>query len=276
MITTNDVKAQMPVFTTGRTGQAQEVILIVGSCRCVPYLNYVARWNTMQGEPYRIHFIEPWDQHWNAAGEPHDFEAALVACEKDERILSALRETTIFIHEHYESAGMFNTLPDAQKNIFQFGLSPRLNITIPNFHDHHILFTEQVQFDERKRELVRANGGVPSRELFEEMKEFGRASCERFYKVCRLSSFPEMESHFGANWRSRRMFWKGNHVSKHFTLRVFADMNERFLHWNLLDVFWREAFQEDLYANVVTPMTQYDVDAYGLTWPEEAQPLRLP
>lgn len=271
MITTNDLKGG-PVYSLYSDGPAKESILIVGSCRSVAYLNYLHRYNEMSGKPLRIQFVEPWNLHWNAAGNMQDFEKALLEAESDERILTAFRDATIFIHEFYGNAGMFNTSLDSPKNSYQFGLQPRLNITIPNFHDHFILGLEQIQFNHDLRNRLALAGRV-SEDLFREMKTRGLAEVEKFVKVCSLSDFPEMGAYFLEFWRMERLFWKGNHVSKNFTLPIFRWMNEKFLHLPLSDDFWNQASGEDLFANDITPMTKFDVDAYGLQWPEEAKPL---
>lgn len=271
MITTNDLKGG-PVYSIYSDGSAKESILIVGSCRTVPYLNYLHRYNEMAGKPLRIQFIEPWNFHWNAAGELQDFEAALLAAESDEIVLTAIRDATIFIHEHYENAGMFNTSSRTEKNIYQFGIKPRLNITVPNFHDHFILGLEQVMFDQSLRNRLAVHGRV-TEELFHEMRERGYEEVRKFLSVCAMSDFPEMGAYFQEFWRTHRMFGKGNHVSKEFTLPIFRWMNEKYLHLPLNNDFWYAASQEDLFANDVTPMTQFDVEAYGLEWPEEVRPL---
>lgn len=226
----------------------------------------------MSGNPYRIQFIDPWGYHWSEDGKDQDFEAALIRAESDERILTTLRDATIFIHEHYENAGMFNTSSKTEKTIYQFGMKPRLNITIPNFHDHWILGLEQVMFDQELRGRLAVHGRV-TEELFQEMKERGLAEVEKFLRVCALSDFPDMGPYFQEHWTTERLFAKGNHVSKGFTLPIFRWMNEKYLHLPLSNDFWQGASQEDLFGNDCTPMTQFDVDAYGLKWPEPIKPL---
>lgn len=271
MITTNDLKVG-PVYSLYSDGPAKESILIVGSCRSVPYLNYLHRYNEMSGKPFRIQFVEPWNLHWDMAGNMQDFDKALLDAESDERILTALRDTTIFIHEHYENAGMFNTSCKSDKTIYQFGLKPRVNVTIPNFHDCWVLGLEQVMFNHDLRNRLAVHGRV-TEDIFLEMRERGLAEVKKFLSVCRLSDFPEMGEYFLEHWREERLFWKGNHVSKGFTLPIFRWMNEKFLHLELTNDFWYQASQEDLFANDITPMTQFDVEAYGLEWPEPIKPL---
>lgn len=272
-ITTNDVKAACPVFTL-QCDNPQETILIVGSCRSVPYLSYFRRINDMGIARLRVHFIEPWDQHWDSNGKEQDFAEALLRCEEDPRIQRALREATVFIHEHYGHCGMFNTPAEDEKNIYQFGLKPRLNITIPNFHDVFCLMAEQIQFDKAKRERFQRDG--MTNELFDEMKAFGLGEIDRFLRVCALSSFPEFADIFRAEWTKRRYFWRGNHVSRHFTMGIFHLMNMKFLELELPPAFWDAVADEDLYANHPAPMTLYDVSAYGLMWREQVQELKAP
>lgn len=271
MITTNSLKGG-PVYSLYSEGVAKESILIVGSCRAVAYLNYLHRYNEMAGKPFRIQFVEPWNCHWSEDGKEQDFEAALLRAETDERILTALRDATIFIHEHYENAGMFNTSYLSDKSIYQFGLKPRVNVTIPNFHDCWVLGLEQIMFNHDLRNRLAVHGRV-TEEIFAEMRDRGLREVAKFFSVCRLSDFPEMVEYFQDHWRKERLFWKGNHVSKWFTLHIFRLMNEKFLHLELSNDFWYGASQEDLFANDITPMTQFDVDAYGLQWPEPIKPL---
>lgn len=242
MIGTLDIKRQLgSVFTLESSGVPKEVILIVGACRSVPYLNYLDRYNRSSGLPFRIHFIDPFNYNWDG-NEPEskvDMEAAINALETDARMLAVLSSTTIFIHEYYANYGMFNCAWGAAKNIYQFGMSPRLDICIPNFNDVAVL-------------------GQP--------RETGLRELEKFYAICRQTSFPEMEKHFRDNWQSTRFFWTPNHVSKNFTLYLFGLMNSKFLHLPLHAGFWIVAAEEDLFAEPHMEVTWADRDNFGIQW----------
>jgi hypothetical protein len=259
-----------------QSGTGPEVVLILGSCRTLAYTNYLVRWNETIGQnALTICRIDPFDWHWYFDGSSRDIEQAIRECEGNENILRLLRRTSIFIHEHYQYFGMFNTSPSAEKNIYQFGMAPRVNVCFPNFHDVFVLFNEQVMFDS---ELRRRLNDSPMKRLvfFQNMRASGMAALEKFYSVCRLSDFPEMEQEMRDNWTKRRFFWTGNHVSKHFTSYLFRCMNERFLHLHTDDEFWRGVDSEDQFSRPCTAVTQYDVDAYGLTWEETPiEPLKL-
>lgn len=257
------------VFTLPSQGDPKEIVLVMGSCRCVAYANYLHRYNESHGRPLRIHCIEPNDYCINSEGRGiNELELA----ERNPNVWGAVQSATIFIHEHYENYGMFNTSADCEKNIYQFGMAAPVDVSIPNFHDRFILFSEQLQFrgDIRQQAIVHGiNSVVP------EMTRFGLAAVDHFAGVCRKSSLPEFGEQFLQQWRRLRYFWTGNHVSRHFNLAIFRLINEKFLHWSLDDEFWNGAATEDLFSKPCAPMTGHDVAAYGLTWDCPTEQLHL-
>jgi len=249
MITTIEIKEHRDdVF---QVGSGKTKILILGSCRTVPYLNYLNRYNVMNGDPFTIYAIEPNNWSWDLNDNPVDRDAAIAALETNERILSIIRDADIFIHEWYESFGMFNTKRDQEKNIYQFNMAPALDILIPNFHDRFILEHDYTAC------------GIPTPDDY--LKR-GEDAVEGFRSVCLQSSFPEFGDVFFDTWRDVRYFWRPNHVSASFTLFLFRRMNSRFLHLNLTDEFMDGARKEDLFREPHTHITQRDIEGYGLRW----------
>lgn len=276
MIGTQETKRAQIANGYYQTGNGPLKILIVGSCRSLAYLNYLARWNAMSGNGMTIRFIDPFNWHWDANENLVDLEAAITAMENHPGLRAALGETEIFLHEWYQYYGMFNTNKAAAKNIYQFGLAPRLDVCFPNFHDHFVLFQEQIDMN--------VGGIADTVKTFEtiwppvadRMTKYGLATIEKFYEVCRKSDFPEIALAFEATWRKKRYFWTGNHVSKHFTLLIWEQLCDRFLEINQT-VELRAAIADlDIFANPHTQVTQYDIDAYGLQWNCPVVPLKLP
>jgi hypothetical protein len=252
MINTVDIKRARDSVFTLESAEPKATVLIIGSCRCVAYLNYFARYNEMTGHKLRVHFIEPNDYCVDFAGNGL---ADLPKAEENPRVLDVIRSANIFLHEHYESYGMFNTNREMEKNIYQFGMQAPIDVSIPNFHDRFILFTEQRQF-------------TPGLDV-EEMKFRGLEAVEGFCKVCRQSSFMEFSAHFRETWTKLRYFWTGNHISRHFHLYIFRRLNEHWLKLPLSQEFWNGAATEDLFKTPHTPVTPEDIEAYGLQWPAE-------
>lgn len=233
-------------FSTG-TGPLK--VLVLGSCRTMPYLNYLARWNETDNG-MTIRYINPVDWHWNLREEELDLDAELAKLETDQRILDVLASTDIFIHEHFGNFGMFNTSREAEKNIYQFGMKAERDISVPNWHDHFILYDDFKAFNA----------------LTDDWIARGLVAVDKFCDICLLSSFPEMAEYFRANWQTTRLFWTPNHISAAFSLYVFRRMNDKFLHLPLTDDFWQQAGGEDMFCAPSTAVTQHDRDAYGITW----------
>ncbi len=249
MITTLDIKANRDnVF---EIGNGDVNILVLGSCRCVAYVNYLDRYNRSAGEPFRIFVIEPNDWSWDAHGNPVDRDAAIQALETNGRILRVIRQTDFFIHEHYQSYGMFNTDKNQEKNIYQFKMRPNHDITIPNFHDHFIL----------EHDYTACGITTP-----DDYIQKGEAEVEKFCNVCMKSSFPEFAEIFNTTWRERRYFWRPNHVSALFTLDIFGMMNSKFLNLKLTEEFWNGARSEDLFRDPHTEVSDKDMEGYQLKW----------
>lgn len=274
MIDTSRSKAAQLANGYFQTGTGPTTVLILGSCRTLHYINFFERWNEMSGNKLSILRIDPHDFHWNERDELVDLEAALTACEHDARILDALRRTDIFIHEWFQYFGMFNVSTKQEKNIYRFGLAPRLDVCIPNWHDRFVLFQDQVNLNQKLRTMIEAHGGV-TQEIVAGCALHGLWVIERFYDICRLSSFPEMADHFKEHWTRTRFFSNGNHINRNFALYLFRQLNDRFLHLPLTDEFWASAHEVDLFSSPFTPVTQHDVDAYGLDWGEPIEQLKL-
>lgn len=250
MIYTYDTKLAQLRDGCYRTGSGPMRVLILGSCRTIAFLNYLSRWNNMGGNPMTISYINPFDWHWNIADEVVDFEKAIDSLETDERVLSTLRSADVFIHEHFGNYGMFNTSKDVDKNIYQFGMSPKIDISIPNFHDHFIMYND-----------FAAQGVVPTN-----WSEQGRSAVDKFCSICSLTSFPEMADYFRNNWTKIRMFYTPNHTSKHFTIWLMRSMNNKFLHLPMTEDFWDSISHEDMFARPCTEVTDLDRQTYGLQY----------
>jgi len=249
MIYTFDTKREQLKNGYFRVGDGPEKVLVLGSCRTMAFLNYLERANALLGG-LTITYINPFDWNWNAREEEVNLEAVIDALETDPRILQVLSETTIFIHEHFGNYGMFNTSTESPKNIYQFGMNPRLDISIPNFHDLFILWNDFASF-----------GDVPSNWI-----ELGQQAVAKFCNLCWLTSFPEFGPYFMEHWTKKRFFWTPNHTSAEFTLYLFRQMNEKFLNLPLDNDFWQQAAGEDMFRDPHTEVHPKDIAAYGLTW----------
>jgi hypothetical protein len=271
MINTIQIKQQQFQNGTYKTGSGSEVILILGSCRSVPYLTYLNDWNNLNGNRFAIHFIDPFNWNWDMQEQRVDYTAELIKQESNQYLLDVLKSTNIFIHEYYSNAEMFNVFKDAPKNIYQFGLNPSIDICVPNYNDIFVLTREIVSFDMNCRKMAIADYNVIGKlslETISEIEKVRESNLQRFYDICSKTDFPEFAEIFATQYKNHRFAWTFNHVSKLFTQTIFGLMNSKFLK---LDLTNYKINQEDLYANNYTYLCEYDKD---FTWNEEIKPLR--
>ncbi len=249
MIDTCNTKAAHYIDGGYRVGSGNEVIILLGSCRIMPFANYLNRMNT--DNRFTIFVIYVVNFTVDSNDKPTDCEAQIDRLKDNSVFREMVYRCKWFIHEHVENYGRLNTSRELPNSIFEFGLAPVLDICIPNFNDHFILENDY------------RDCGVP---LPEDYIQRGEAEIEKFCHVCELSSFPEFGSYFRNNWRVNRYFWRPNHASALFTTKIFSLMNKRFLHLPLTDEFWDGASREDLFKEPHTEVTQSDIEGYGLRW----------
>lgn len=276
MINTIQIKQQQLSKGFYTTGSGPAVMLIMGSCRVCPYVEYFHQWNEKNGNQFTIHTLDPFNWNWNGADERVDYEEALLKCETNENILSMLKSVDIFIHEYYQNAGMFNCKIGSEKTIYNFGLSPAKDICIPNWNNLFVLFGDIVSFDMdiRKKSIQDYNVlGKLSDQTEKEIYDISQKNIEKFYEVCRLSDIQEMEDFFKINFTTTRLWWTNNHISKHFTLYIFSVLCKK-LSIDLSTDFIDKISEDDMFANNYVYLTAEDVKYYGYTWNEEIKPLR--
>ncbi len=271
MINTYDIKKQQLEEGAYRVGGGKETMLIMGSCRAVPYINYLNEWNKIHNR-FTIYFIDPFNWNWDKKDNRVDYSEVLKRLETDKNILDIFSKTKVFIHEYYKNFGMFNTLNDGDINIYEFGMKPETDICIPNFNDHFILLGDIYTFDPYIQNKVNIDiklTGEISEETERQIVELSKNNIEKFYEVCRMSDVPEMEIYFKENFTKVRLFWTHNHIAKAFTLFNFKAINDKFLKLDMTGVWNKVENMEDMYANNYTFLTEYDIKFHRYSINEE-------
>lgn len=259
------------------TGSGKEVILIMGSCRSVPYLNYLKRWNDQNGDRFTINFLDVFNWNWNIDDERVDFDKSLQKLETDGRMITMLKSVNIFLHEFYKNGGMFNTTRNEGKNIYDFGLNPQVDICIPSWNDVFVLFADIIRFDldVRKKAMQDFNvTGKLSEQLQKEIFEISQRNLNKFYEVCQKSDIPQMENYFKENFLKKRMFYTYNHIAKNFTLAIFKFICNNFIDLKTTPEYVAEISKEDMFKDNYTKLSEYDIKWYGFEWNEPIENLR--
>ena len=257
LINTLDVKIAQQEKGSYSCGTGPETILLIGSCRSINYLNYLKLWNEGNGNRFTIHHLDPFNWNFkmvNGIEERTDFEATINALETDSRILELLAKTDIYLHEYYSQFGMFNTDKQAEKNIHQFGLLPKVDICIPNFNDLFILYNDLMTFDKETQDNPND---------IELAKSKGLKAIEKFYTICYKSDFPEMADYFRFNWTTTRFFWTYNHISTDFSYKIWELLNNKFLNLENWDKY---SNINDMFASPCTKVHNNDRINYNIKW----------
>lgn len=266
----------VPTVTDGcyTFGSGPTVVLILGSCRIMPYANYFEYLN--QGNRYTVHVIDVVRFNFTADQQRADVPAGLARFEAHAGLLAKLKSVRWFIHEHTVNYGMFNTERSAAKNIYQFGISPEVDVAIPNFNNHFILFQDYVSMDKAINEEAKACGGKLSADLQARIRNRGLDDVDKFCRLATLTDLPEVGAVFADNWKKVRYFWNVNHITKAFTQLVFGTMNAKFLQIPLTPGIPKGIMDmPDMYESPHTSLTPYDVECYGIDWGEPVVPLKV-
>lgn len=246
MITTIETKAEQLQKGYFERGSGPIEILILGSCRTIAYLSYLVRWNESIGNNrFTIRRIDPCD--WYEVGMASVFANDQTMA----RILSVVQNTRIFIHEYLCHYSVFNTDKNAEDNIYKFGMSAPVDISIPNWNDVMVLENDWTDY---------------SAQTPENYIEIGEAGIVKFCEICTKTSFTEFGILFHDTWRQIRYFWRPNHTSAEFTKAIFSLMVSKFLELPMPQDYWDAISQEDLFRDPHTTVTQRDVDGYKLQW----------
>ncbi len=272
MITTVTIKEQQLKNGFFSQGSGSEKILIMGSCRVAPYVNYLVQWNELNNDRFTIYSLDPFNFNWDVNDNRTDYEQVLSLLEYDDRLLDMLRSVDIFCHEYYQNHGMFNTNKEGLKNVYQFGLSPKTDICIPSWNDLFVLVGDIVSFDIRIRKMAIQDINVIgklSEQTLQEIYVVRDKNLEKFYEICSKTSFPEFKGMFKNGYKFVRFFWNSNHVSKAFTLQFIFFILQK-IGINETPKFWNTINEYDMFSNNYTRITEYD----EVKWNEEIKPLK--
>lgn len=273
MITTHDIKTQQLANGFFQTGTGPEKILVMGSCRVCAYVNYLDIWNRGVGlNRFTIYSIDPHNWHFHpVTNEIVDLKEAVKACETDPRILDLFKTTDYFLHEYYKNYGCFNIFKgDGDKNIYDYGMAPKVDIMIPSWNDIFVLFNNFYTFDAEFKKMADTDYAEEGK-LSHHTKGYitYKAACnlDKFFDVCSKSSIPQMEDIVRDEIGKTRFFQNSNHISKEFSMTVFGEIY-RDIGLNVTQDFWEEISKIDVFANDATPLTEYDVECFGYEWGE--------
>jgi hypothetical protein len=244
-----------------KVGTGKTTVLVMASCRGIPFLNYLNDLNAHND--MTLCFINP--SSWDVNGTNPPDEA---------RLASMFGPVKWFIHDTYMNHGVFNTSSLCRSRIYDLGLKPDLDISLPT-GDAQILFQEIVDNHPAMKARCGSNPDDIPGDIQEMIRSMGIEAVNGYGMICRMSSFPEMEDVFKSTWNKTRYLHTSNHTSSEFTTRVFRLMNDNFLHLNVDSGLWGKWLSEDMFSSNQAPVTEYDVRHHEIQWNTPISKLRL-
>lgn len=268
MITVNDIKPYQDTLWEGGDRKPYMDVLILASCRGIALANYLLHYNEMAGG-VRVTYIRASDYHTTADGQPQDALQAIERLVKSERFVQVVKRTTHFIYEHHENYGLLNTqdlLPGSLiHQLWQHKLYCADAIRhIPSWNNIFVLEDDIRSCLPWWNEAANVLSPVARQQLLEYTSGYF------LWKFCantRKTSYPQFADWFMAKYRTERLCWTHNHVTKAFTAELFKRLNLDLLGLPLTERFWREIeAMPDLYENPHTNVTPLDKAVHGMTW----------
>jgi hypothetical protein len=263
MITVDDIKPhQESIWEDGASHPAVDV-LILASCRGIAYANYLTEWNKLAGG-VRVTYIRASDYHTTRDGQPQDINAALARLVASSRFKQVTERTTHFIYEHHQNYGPLNTTECADGGIMHQLWNKCAWSQIPSWNNHFVLE------DDIRACLpwfTKAANSMDRTELAELLRHTTSHALFKFVQNTHQTNFPHFAEWFLRQWRTQRLFWTHNHVTKALTEEVFNRLNMSLLDLPLTPQFWRTVkAMPDLYENPHTNPTPLDREVNGIQW----------
>lgn len=276
----NNIKAIQREHGVFTIGSGPHSVMLLGSCRIVPYLNVFHRLN--RDNRFTLYMVNVVNFMFDLEGKSQNPLDIISRFENNQKVMDILKSCRWFIHEYLEHYGMFNSSKSSEKNIYQFGMKPEADVDVPNFHDLFVLFRDQLRYNPDLRTQAELDLQFYNRlsdDIQARMKENGLREIGKFLTTCGQTNVPEVGKEFEDTWKSVRYFWTSNHITNHYVALVMKWINRNHLHMDTDDNAWYDLIGEDIYRTPHTHLTQYDVDNFGLSWKEstvEIKPIPVP
>jgi hypothetical protein len=225
--------------------RAPITVVLVGSCRIVPFLNYLR----IHGTPMNLLCFNPIEM-WNGPG-----------CEVSDGVNTVMAgyrfgKVDYLICEHLQYCGVINTVRSSKDNIYDsLGCNPLSEIRLPNWEGMHIFDAETAGYD---------RAGYANLGHVEKVNHIRTETAKhkaRFLSHCRECSFPQVESWTEENWLTTRLGWSSNHPTLTLIHKLFGLVAEQ-MKLSLSDQFNKNPiYTRDLYESTKMSLTPVDYEA---------------
>jgi hypothetical protein len=239
-----------------RVSENSKTVVIIGSCRVVPFLNYLRVYNAMStaGDAMNLICLNPVEM-WKGVGS-HVADGVNEML-KDFR----LGRVDYLICEHVQYCGALNTVRSSPQNIYDnLGCEPAVEMRLPNWNQMHIFDLETEMWDTQRQGyslLTKDERVLYLREHTEQHKA-------KFLSHCSSSTYPDLADWVRLHWLDIRIGWSSNHPTKALLSQIFSRITQTMG----LDVscgfLEHPICNDDLYASTGFQLT--DIDRLANQW----------
>jgi hypothetical protein len=174
----NDEKRIMIV-----NNNATQNILLIGSCRITPFLNYMIN-HDIFGNNYNYLGILVYNDQMKILSED---------IINNEEIRHQICRSKYLVAEYMLNYNFFNTNRSSNQSIFNIYDSFEKEIILPNWNNICLYAKDLVQFKDLKNELNRAlRNEIHINDFAQKLRETHEKELERYYSILRKANFPEL------------------------------------------------------------------------------------
>ena len=224
---------------------AKVKIVLVGSCRILPFLNYLRLFET----PMNLICLNPVEMWGGPGSEVKDGVNKTMAGFR-------LGVVDFLICEHLQDCGVINTVRSSPENLFKsLGCYPMTEIRLPNWNDMHIFDAETAIHDPN------GHGNRTHEERVNFIRTQTAIHKARWLSHCQKSSFPELVDWTKHFWLHERLGWSSNHPKITLLRKLFELITAR-MEFDIPDQVESDPiYRSDLYASTGYKLTSVDYEA---------------
>jgi hypothetical protein len=264
IININDIahvnrQTQLCVLDNG----AQQNILLIGSCRIMPLLNYLIS-DEYFGNNYNYLCILVYI--------PEMVELSIDIINNEYTDLrNQIANSSILFCEYIKNYNYFNTDTSLEKNIFQLHSLFETIISLPNFQDPCIYSVDIILYKNLKEEFHQLiKNEITIIEFTKKIKEIQNSEKDRYYNVIQKSDIPDLLHFVKDNVNCKRIAYVYNHPTNMLFIKMYELIVNKFFNRNVSEqVMICNNRQEFLSNTDNRKLTFYDKHCLGFTINEE-------
>jgi hypothetical protein len=210
----NDQKRIMVV-----NNNANQNILLLGSCRITPFLNYMLN-HYMFGNNYNYLCVMVHNHQMKVLSED---------VINNEEIKHQICRCKYLLSEYMVNYNLFNTSRSSDKNIFKIYDSFEKEIILPNWSNICLYAKDLVQFKDLKNEFNRALcNEIHINDFAQKLRETHEKELERYYNILRKANFPELIDYVKSIVTTYRIANTLNHPSNLLFIQLYRLVIEKY------------------------------------------------